>query len=36
MITHDSFLQEASERNMDIMGHCFSLSEFEAIARNKE
>jgi ureidoacrylate peracid hydrolase len=36
MITHDPFLQEASEKNMDIMGHCFSLSEFEAIARNKE
>ena len=33
MITHDPFLQEASEKNMDIMGHCLSLSEFEVIAR---
>jgi ureidoacrylate peracid hydrolase len=35
MITHDPFLQEASEKNMDIMGHCFSLDEFMAIARKK-
>jgi nicotinamidase-related amidase len=32
MITHDPFLEEASEKNMDIMGHCLSLAEFEAIA----
>ena len=36
MITHDPFLQEASEKNMDIMGHCFSLDEFEVIARVDE
>lgn len=35
MITHDPFLQEASEKNMDIMGHCFSLDEFMAIGRRK-
>jgi ureidoacrylate peracid hydrolase len=35
MTTHDSFLQEASEKNMDIMGHCFSMDEFEALARAK-
>lgn len=33
MITHDPFLQEASERNMNIMGYCFSLEEFETIAK---
>jgi len=33
MITHDPYLQEASEKNMDIMGYCFSLNEFNAIAR---
>jgi ureidoacrylate peracid hydrolase len=32
MITHDPFLQEASERNMDIMGHCLSIDAFEQIA----
>ena len=31
MITHDEVLQEASERNMDIMGHCLSLEEFKAV-----
>ena len=36
MITHDPFLQEASEKNMDIMGHCFSLAEFESIAKTKD
>jgi ureidoacrylate peracid hydrolase len=36
MITHDPFLQEASEKNMDIMGHCLSLAEFESIAREGE
>jgi ureidoacrylate peracid hydrolase len=35
MITHDPVLQEASEKNMDIMGHCLSLDEFMAIARKK-
>ena len=34
MITHDPFLQEASEKNMDIMGHCFSLEEFMALGRH--
>jgi ureidoacrylate peracid hydrolase len=29
MITHDAFLQEASETNMDIMGHCLTLDDFE-------
>jgi ureidoacrylate peracid hydrolase len=29
MITHDPFLQEASETNMDIMGHCLTLDDFE-------
>jgi ureidoacrylate peracid hydrolase len=32
MITHDSYLQEASEKNMEIMGHCLSLEKFEEIA----
>ena len=36
MITHDPFLQEASEKNMDIMGYCFSLEEFMALARPNE
>lgn len=36
MITHDPFLQEASEKNMDIMGHCLSLEQFESIARAEE
>jgi ureidoacrylate peracid hydrolase len=36
MITHDPILQEASEKNMDIMGHSFSLDEFMAIARRKK
>jgi ureidoacrylate peracid hydrolase len=31
MITHDPFLQEASEKNMDIMGHCLSLDDFQRI-----
>jgi ureidoacrylate peracid hydrolase len=35
MITHDPVLQEASEKNMDIMGHCFSLDEFTAIGQKK-
>jgi len=33
MITHDPFLQEASEKNMDIMGHCLSLDEFISAVR---
>lgn len=32
MITHDPFLQEASEKNMDIMGHCLTLDDFERLA----
>lgn len=35
MITHDLFLQEASEKNMDIMGHCLSLDDFEMIAKTQ-
>lgn len=31
MITHDPALQEASEKNMDIMGHCLSLENFMAL-----
>lgn len=34
MVTHDPFLQEGSEKNMNIMGHCFSSDEFEAILRS--
>jgi ureidoacrylate peracid hydrolase len=37
MIAHDPQLQEASQKNMEILGHCLSLNDFEsAICRAAE